>query len=216
MTMFYLGMLVYRSCRCCRRVWSKLLHMMFHLLAIPCIVLGFMAAWDYHALQDKPIPHFYSIHSSQVIPSPSRGLRLPWLDVVTWSPTTTPLPCSPTPAGPPQVPRPTRRTPTRPTRPPATSTTPTRTSSLPMPAALALPTLGLTPRGTTARGRRPSPPPAAPTSGPPSSRVLLPQQTPPPHLLQTQPFQAQPRLPTIAPMVPNPPPHPQTTTTSPR
>ena len=61
--MFYLGMLVYRSCRCCRRVWSKLLHMMFHLLAIPCIVIGFMAAWDYHALQEKPIPHFYSIHS---------------------------------------------------------------------------------------------------------------------------------------------------------
>ena len=56
-------MLVYRSCRCCRRVWSKLLHTMFHLLAIPCIVIGFMAAWDYHALQDKPIPHFYSIHS---------------------------------------------------------------------------------------------------------------------------------------------------------
>ena len=57
------AMLVYRSCRCCRRVWSKLLHMMFHLLAIPCIVIGFMAAWDYHALQPEPIPHLYSIHS---------------------------------------------------------------------------------------------------------------------------------------------------------
>ena len=57
-------MLVYRSCRCCRRIWSKLLHTMFHLMAIPCIVIGFMAAWDYHALNpDQPIPHFYTIHS---------------------------------------------------------------------------------------------------------------------------------------------------------
>lgn len=58
------GMLVYRSCRCCRRIWSKMLHTMFHLLAIPCIVVGFIAAWDYHELQpETPIPHLYSIHS---------------------------------------------------------------------------------------------------------------------------------------------------------
>lgn len=57
-------MLVYRSCRCCRRIWSKMLHTMFHLLAIPCIVVGFIAAWDYHELQpETPIPHLYSIHS---------------------------------------------------------------------------------------------------------------------------------------------------------
>eukprot|EP00092_Neocalanus_flemingeri_P062063 GFUD01074808.1.p1 GENE.GFUD01074808.1~~GFUD01074808.1.p1 ORF type:complete len:188 (+),score=54.67 GFUD01074808.1:25-564(+) len=42
---------------------------MFHVLAIPCVVLGFLAVWDYHSLRkDKegnaaPIPHFYSIHS---------------------------------------------------------------------------------------------------------------------------------------------------------
>jgi len=63
------AMLVYRSCRCCRRIWNKLLHTMFHLLAVPCVVLGFMAAFDYHQeRKDKdgepnPIPHFYSIHS---------------------------------------------------------------------------------------------------------------------------------------------------------
>jgi len=63
------AMLMYRSCRCCRQIWSKLLHTMFHMLGIPCVVLGFIAAWDYHSLRkDKegnsdPIPHFYSIHS---------------------------------------------------------------------------------------------------------------------------------------------------------
>ena len=62
-------MLVYRSCRCCRRIWSKLLHTMFHMLGIPCVVLGFIAVWDYHSLKkdeegnSAPIPHFYSIHS---------------------------------------------------------------------------------------------------------------------------------------------------------
>jgi len=63
------AMLVYRSCRCCRRIWNKLLHTMFHLMAMPCVALGFLAAWDYHQdRKDKegnpdPIPHFYSIHS---------------------------------------------------------------------------------------------------------------------------------------------------------
>jgi len=64
------GMLVYRSCRCCRLLWGKLLHTLCHLAAIPAITLGFLAAWDYHALRkDKdtglpaPTPHFYSIHS---------------------------------------------------------------------------------------------------------------------------------------------------------
>jgi len=63
------AMLVYRSCRCCRRIWNKLLHTMFHMLALPCTVLGFIAAWDYHQERKDsegnpdPIPHFYSIHS---------------------------------------------------------------------------------------------------------------------------------------------------------
>ena len=56
---------------------------MFHLLAVPATVLGFLAAWDYHQVlaslsssltvssqertdgegKPAPIPHFYSIHS---------------------------------------------------------------------------------------------------------------------------------------------------------
>jgi len=63
------AMLVYRACHCCRRIYNKLLHTFFHILAIPCVVLGFLAVWDYHSLRtDKdgnadPIPHFYSTHS---------------------------------------------------------------------------------------------------------------------------------------------------------
>merc|ERR1712012_539829 len=42
---YFMGqaMLMYRTCRCCRRIWSKLLHTIFHLLAAPCIALGFVA-----------------------------------------------------------------------------------------------------------------------------------------------------------------------------
>ncbi|XP_073970512.1 transmembrane ascorbate-dependent reductase CYB561-like isoform X3 [Rhodnius prolixus] len=57
------SMLLYRISRCCRRIYVKLLHTVFHALAIPCIVLGFMAVLDYHNLSDPPIPNFYSIHS---------------------------------------------------------------------------------------------------------------------------------------------------------
>jgi len=63
------AMLVYRSCHCCRRIYTKLLHSFFHILAMPCVALGFLAVWDYITLRkDKegnpdPITHFYSIHS---------------------------------------------------------------------------------------------------------------------------------------------------------
>jgi len=57
------GMLVYRTGSCCRRIYTKLIHSMFHLLAVPCIALGFIAVWDYKSLRTNPIPHFYSIHS---------------------------------------------------------------------------------------------------------------------------------------------------------
>merc|ERR1711997_1438766 len=60
------GMLVYRTCTCCRRIYAKLVHSLLHLLAVPCIVIAFLAVWDYHALAPKPIgpiPHFYSVHS---------------------------------------------------------------------------------------------------------------------------------------------------------
>jgi len=74
---YFMGqsMLMYRSCRCCRRIWNKLLHTTFHMLAIPCIAMAFIAVYDSHVLntvpdpQDpekrlpKPIPDFYSLHS---------------------------------------------------------------------------------------------------------------------------------------------------------
>ena len=66
---FFAAMLMYRTCRCCRRIWSKLLHTTFHLLAAPCIAIGFVAVYDYHNDRTDgqgnphPIPHFYSIHS---------------------------------------------------------------------------------------------------------------------------------------------------------
>ena len=41
------GMLVYRTCTCCRRIYGKLVHSLFHLLAVPCIVIAFLAVWDY-------------------------------------------------------------------------------------------------------------------------------------------------------------------------
>ena len=65
-------MLMYRSCRCCRRIANKLLHTVFHLLAMPCIALAFIATYDSHNLRtvpcktgqcDDPIPNFYSLHS---------------------------------------------------------------------------------------------------------------------------------------------------------
>ncbi|KAF6209434.1 hypothetical protein GE061_015181 [Apolygus lucorum] len=57
------SMLLYRISRCCRRIYVKLLHTLFHTLAIPCVVLGFMAVLDFHNLADPPIPNFLSIHS---------------------------------------------------------------------------------------------------------------------------------------------------------
>jgi len=68
---YFMGqaMLVYRIGTCCRRLITKLVHTTFHLLAIPCIALGFLAVWDYKSLQpaedgsSAPQPHFYSIHS---------------------------------------------------------------------------------------------------------------------------------------------------------
>ncbi len=65
----FTAMLIYRTCRCCRRLWNKLLHTVFHILAIPCIAVGFLAVLDFHYNrrdrndQHDPIPHFYSLHS---------------------------------------------------------------------------------------------------------------------------------------------------------
>ena len=56
-------MIISRTGSCCRRIYTKLLHSMFHLLAVPCIALGFIAVWDFKSLRTNPFPHFYSIHS---------------------------------------------------------------------------------------------------------------------------------------------------------
>nr|CAI5857957.1 unnamed protein product [Callosobruchus analis] len=61
---FFPAVLLYRICRCCRRIYVKLLHTVFHALAIPCVAVGFLAVLDSHNLkQPSPIPNFYSLHS---------------------------------------------------------------------------------------------------------------------------------------------------------
>lgn len=55
------AVLLYRICRCFRRIYVKLLHAIFHALAFPCIVIGFLAVLDYH--NKKGINNFYSLHS---------------------------------------------------------------------------------------------------------------------------------------------------------
>lgn len=66
------AMLMYRSCRCCRRIANKLLHTLFHMLAMPCIAVAFLATYDSHTYRTvpcesgecpAPIPNFYSLHS---------------------------------------------------------------------------------------------------------------------------------------------------------
>ncbi|KAJ1526899.1 hypothetical protein ONE63_008451 [Megalurothrips usitatus] len=57
------SMLLYRIGRCCRRIYVKLFHTIFHALAVPCVVVGFIAVLDYHNLSQPPIRNFYSLHS---------------------------------------------------------------------------------------------------------------------------------------------------------
>ena len=56
-------MLLYRLARSSSRIYVKLLHTIFHALAIPCIVVGFLAVLDSHNLASPPIRNFYSLHS---------------------------------------------------------------------------------------------------------------------------------------------------------
>lgn len=59
-----LALLLYRICRCCRRIYVKLLHTLFHVIAIPCVALGFLAVLESHnRATPEPIPNFYSLHS---------------------------------------------------------------------------------------------------------------------------------------------------------
>ncbi|XP_065206513.1 transmembrane ascorbate-dependent reductase CYB561 isoform X2 [Planococcus citri] len=55
------SMLLYRISRCCRHIFVKLFHTIFHILAIPCIGLGFFAVFDKKMLSGET--HFYTLHS---------------------------------------------------------------------------------------------------------------------------------------------------------
>jgi len=55
------SMLFYRLMTCCRKIFVKLLHTVFHALSIGCIAVGFLAVWNYH--QINKFPDFYSLHS---------------------------------------------------------------------------------------------------------------------------------------------------------
>ena len=39
------------------------MHTVLHVLAVPCIVLGFLTVLDSHNLAQPAIPNFYSLHS---------------------------------------------------------------------------------------------------------------------------------------------------------
>lgn len=45
----------------CRGTYVKLTHGLLHLLTVPCVLLGAIAAMEYHRL--KGLPHLYSLHS---------------------------------------------------------------------------------------------------------------------------------------------------------
>ncbi len=64
---FFVGQaaLTFRTCRCCRRMWNKVLHAASHLLAAPCAVGGFMAVLASRELRagEGGETHFYSLHA---------------------------------------------------------------------------------------------------------------------------------------------------------
>ena len=58
------AMLTYRQWRCCNHSTIKLVHTLYHIMAIPCIAVGLIAAFDFHNnRKPTPIPNLYSLHS---------------------------------------------------------------------------------------------------------------------------------------------------------
>lgn len=57
------SILLYRISRCCRHVYIKLFHTIFHMLATVCIAFGFLAVFYSKSLSTVRIRHFYSLHS---------------------------------------------------------------------------------------------------------------------------------------------------------
>ncbi|XP_043236798.1 probable ascorbate-specific transmembrane electron transporter 1 isoform X1 [Amphibalanus amphitrite] len=63
---FFAGhaMLTYRQWRCCNHSTIKLVHTLYHIMAIPCIAVGLIAVFDFHNnKKPTPIPNLYSLHS---------------------------------------------------------------------------------------------------------------------------------------------------------
>lgn len=62
---FLLGqaILVYRGCRCCRKIYNKLWHTILHLLVMPAAAIAMVAVFDFHNLSKPAIPDLYSLHS---------------------------------------------------------------------------------------------------------------------------------------------------------
>lgn len=62
---FLLGeaILVYRGCRCCRKIYNKLWHTILHLLVMPAAAIAVVAVFDSHGLKSPAIPDLYSLHS---------------------------------------------------------------------------------------------------------------------------------------------------------
>lgn len=57
------SILVFRGCRCCRKIYNKLWHTILHLLVMPAVAIGTVAVFDSHNLANPPIPNLYSLHS---------------------------------------------------------------------------------------------------------------------------------------------------------
>jgi len=63
---FFAGhaMLAYRQWRCCNHSTIKLVHTLYHIMAVPCIAVGLIAVFDFHNYnKPTPIPNLYSLHS---------------------------------------------------------------------------------------------------------------------------------------------------------
>lgn len=86
-------MLTYRQWRCCNHSTIKLVHTLYHIMAIPCIAVGLIAVFDFHSnKKPTPIPNLYSLHSwmglvtvglygLQVLPAVNKPCFLHFVDV---------------------------------------------------------------------------------------------------------------------------------------
>uniref|UniRef100_A0A0K0FBU2 Cytochrome b561 domain-containing protein n=1 Tax=Strongyloides venezuelensis TaxID=75913 RepID=A0A0K0FBU2_STRVS len=57
------SIMIYRLLRFLSKITLKWLHVIIHLIAISCTVVGFIAAYDSHVLAKPPKPDFMSLHS---------------------------------------------------------------------------------------------------------------------------------------------------------